>query len=213
MKAVQNILQDDDEYARNNQSSRAAILHAIEVNQPPFAAAPEIPTFEPAFDDVVSKFTEVLQGIGVRVHLVLSLDEAIALLQNERIPHHRIVSFDPIFNSVAEIEVGNNSLHQFHNVDFYLFTARLAVAESGAIWVTDHEMPERVLPFISQSITAVVYEKDIVPTLHGAYDKISDAEYGFATFISGPSKTADIEQSLVLGAHGPKTMTVFIVAK
>ena len=40
---------------------------------------------------------------------------------------------------------------------------------------------------------------------------IGDLDYGFGTFISGPSKTADIEQSLVLGAHGPKSMTVFLV--
>jgi L-lactate utilization protein LutC len=37
------------------------------------------------------------------------------------------------------------------------------------------------------------------------------ADYGFATFIAGPSKTADIEQSLVLGAHGPRSMTVFLL--
>ena len=35
--------------------------------------------------------------------------------------------------------------------------------------------------------------------------------YGFATFIAGPSKTADIEQSLVLGAHGPRSLTVFLL--
>ena len=47
--------------------------------------------------------------------------------------------------------------------------------------------------------------------MHEAYDLIGDKDYGFATFIAGPSKTADIEQSLVLGAHGPKTMTVFLL--
>jgi L-lactate utilization protein LutC len=39
----------------------------------------------------------------------------------------------------------------------------------------------------------------------------ADPSYGFATFIAGPSKTADIEQSLVLGAHGPRSMTVFLL--
>ncbi|MNW08326.1 Lactate utilization protein C [compost metagenome] len=48
--------------------------------------------------------------------------------------------------------------------------------------------------------------------MHEAYQKIADSVYGFGTFIAGPSKTADIEQSLVLGAHGPKNMTVFILA-
>jgi L-lactate dehydrogenase complex protein LldG len=57
----------------------------------------------------------------------------------------------------------------------------------------------------------VITPDAIVPTLHEAYEKISDNAYGFGVFIAGPSKTADIEQSLVLGAHGPKTMTVFIL--
>jgi L-lactate dehydrogenase complex protein LldG len=47
--------------------------------------------------------------------------------------------------------------------------------------------------------------------MHEAYDKIGNVDYGFGVFIAGPSKTADIEQSLVLGAHGPKSMTVFFI--
>jgi L-lactate dehydrogenase complex protein LldG len=47
--------------------------------------------------------------------------------------------------------------------------------------------------------------------MHDAYQRIADASYGFGLFIAGPSKTADIEQSLVLGAHGPKTMTIFLM--
>ena len=47
--------------------------------------------------------------------------------------------------------------------------------------------------------------------MHEAYDLIRDADYGFG-FSLQPLKTADIEQSLVLGAHGPKTMTVFVIS-
>ena len=47
--------------------------------------------------------------------------------------------------------------------------------------------------------------------MHHAYDVIGEADYGFGTFIAGPSKTADIEQSLVLGAHGPKSMIAFLL--
>jgi L-lactate dehydrogenase complex protein LldG len=47
--------------------------------------------------------------------------------------------------------------------------------------------------------------------MHEAYSKIGEQQYGFGVFIAGPSKTADIEQSLVLGAHGPRSMTVFLL--
>ncbi len=72
-------------------------------------------------------------------------------------------------------------------------------------------MPIRVLPFIAQSLVTIIHKSSIVATMHDAYHNIGDKEYDFATFIAGPSKTADIEQSLVLGAHGPKTMTIFII--
>jgi L-lactate dehydrogenase complex protein LldG len=47
--------------------------------------------------------------------------------------------------------------------------------------------------------------------MHQAYERIGNQEYGFGTFIAGPSKTADIEQSLVLGAHGARGLTVFLM--
>jgi len=60
--------------------------------------------------------------------------------------------------------------------------------------------------------SAVIINADaIVPTMHHAYERTSATNYGFGTFIAGPSKTADIEQSLVIGAHGPRSMTVFVI--
>ena len=72
-------------------------------------------------------------------------------------------------------------------------------------------MIERALPFIAENLALVIHKKDIVPHMHAAYERIAEANYGFGTFIAGPSKTADIEQSLVLGAHGPRSMTVFLI--
>jgi len=69
----------------------------------------------------------------------------------------------------------------------------------------------RVLPFITQHLAVVLSRKNIVHNMQEAYERIGTVPYGFGVFIAGPSKTADIEQSLVLGAHGPKTMTVFLL--
>jgi L-lactate dehydrogenase complex protein LldG len=88
--------------------------------------------------------------------------------------------------------------------------AIFAVAENGAVWITNDEMRIRALPFICEHLAVVINKKDIVNNMQEAYERIGNNAYDFGVFIAGPSKTADIEQSLVLGAHGPKTMTVFI---
>jgi L-lactate dehydrogenase complex protein LldG len=68
-----------------------------------------------------------------------------------------------------------------------------------------------LLPFICQHLILIINKKDIVPTMHHAYKNIDIAKEGFGIFIAGPSKTADIEQSLVIGAHGARTATIYVV--
>lgn len=82
------------------------------------------------------------------------------------------------------------------------------VAENGAIWLTEEAMPHRVAPFICQHL--VINVKKIVPHMHAAYEELGKVNSGFGLFLAGPSKTADIEQSLVIGAHGARSLTVVI---
>ena len=192
-------------------SSRDAMLKRIQQSQPAFIEAPSIPAFAPYFEEVLQKYVDVLKGIGGRVYVVNSYDEIIAQVENDFAGVKRIVSFENKFAAVAAILDHSSDPHTYEDVDVCIMSSSLAVAENSAVWISDNEMPVRVLPFIAQSLVVVVNKNNIVPTMHDAYDIIADKDYGFATFIAGPSKTADIEQSLVLGAHGPKTMTVFVV--
>jgi len=94
------------------------------------------------------------------------------------------------------------------------------VAENGAVWVTDHDVPQRVIYFLCQHLVLVVPAIEIVDNMHAAYERLNSAgDNGgsifaqplFGTFIAGPSKTADIEQSLVIGAHGARSLTVYLL--
>jgi L-lactate dehydrogenase complex protein LldG len=102
--------------------------------------------------------------------------------------------------------------HLLENVELSVLRGHFAVAENGAVWITADNMGDRALPFICEHIALVIERTNIVATMRHAYERIGLSPYDFGTFIAGPSKTADIEQSLVLGAHGPKSLTLFVVA-
>jgi L-lactate dehydrogenase complex protein LldG len=106
---------------------------------------------------------------------------------------------------------GDEAALSLENLEVAVIRGIFGVAENSAIWVTDASVKIRVLPFICQHLVVVLDRNDILNNMHEAYARIGNDGYGFGVFIAGPSKTADIEQSLVLGAHGPRSMTVFLM--
>jgi L-lactate dehydrogenase complex protein LldG len=191
--------------------SRNNILTAVKNNQPAFIAKPPVPEFETADTNLVGKYAAVLSSIGGKVFLIETQEQVIQILQTEFSEAKKIVSSLGYLAGIAENYTADDNPHSFTNVDLFIMESHLAVAENGAVWINDNEVKQRVLPFITQHLAVIINKNDIVATMHDAYNKIADIDYGFATFIAGPSKTADIEQSLVLGAHGARTMTVFVV--
>jgi L-lactate dehydrogenase complex protein LldG len=101
--------------------------------------------------------------------------------------------------------------HHVVDVEFALLPGEFAVAENAAVWITDATVRHRVLYFACQHLGLVVPAGQIVHNLAEAYQRISLTGPQFGAFLAGPSKTADIEQSLVIGAHGPKSLTVFLL--
>ena len=85
------------------------------------------------------------------------------------------------------------------------------VAENGCIWILQ-TMKEKAVMFISEYLVIFIDRQDIVDNMHQAYARIKmDPRYNFGSFISGPSKTADIEQALVMGAQAARGVTVVIL--
>jgi L-lactate dehydrogenase complex protein LldG len=100
--------------------------------------------------------------------------------------------------------------HIYAHLELVVLNGHFGVAENAAIWFYEEELTLRVLPFITQNLAVVLPEEQIVANMHEAYEVITP-QMGYGVFIAGPSKTADIEQSLVIGAHGSRSMTVFII--
>jgi len=94
--------------------------------------------------------------------------------------------------------------------DITILESNLAVAENGAVWIEWSDEYPRTLLTLSYAL-AIVLKGDIVDTMLDAYKRIDFDSISYGIFLSGPSKTADIEQSLVFGAHGAVEVKVFLV--
>lgn len=192
-------------------TSREKILNAVCSNQPVLTPLPTLHSFAPYFGDLLEKFTEVLTSIGAEVVVVDGYETIIDHVKKQFPGDVLFASTIPQLAVLAALKTDYTKPHDLENTELAIVAAQFGVAENGAVWLTEQELPERVLPFIPQHLAAVLRKETLVATMHDAYRVIGDQQYGWGSFIAGPSKTADIEQSLVLGAHGPRTMTVFIL--
>ena len=186
-------------------------MEAVLKNQPAATALPDITMFKGDGSGLVERYMAVFAAIGGTVHLVETAGEVKELLAENFDLSRRIVTTLPELDGFAELITAAVDPHRYDDAELAIISGDFCVAENGAVWLTEELMGQRIIPYICQHLAVIVRAADIVPTLHEAYDRIGTADYGFSGFIGGPSKTADIEQALGLGAHGPLTMTVFIM--
>ena len=192
-------------------SSRETILEAVLKNQPATTVLPDISMFKGEGSDALQKYMAIFKTIGGTVYLVDTMAAVKELVHTNFDVSKRIVTTLSELSDIGEIVSTAVDPQSYEDVELAVIRAAFAVAENGALWITEDMMGQRIIPYICQHLAVIVSAESIVPTLHEAYERIGTGDYGFSGFIGGPSKTADIEQALVLGAHGPLTMTVFIM--
>jgi len=193
-------------------SSKADILNKIKQNQPAFITNfPDLNLLSSENGDVLSTYKTVLKNIGGDPVEVANYTEIIEYIKSNYNLEKRLITTIPELSEIAALDWTNDDPHSLQDVELNVIKAHFGVAENSALWVTDDVLGQRVSPFIAQYLAIIVHKKDILATMHQAYERIGNQEYGFGTFIAGPSKTADIEQSLVLGAHGARGLIVFLL--
>jgi L-lactate dehydrogenase complex protein LldG len=192
-------------------TTREKILEAVLNNQPAATAMPDTSMFKGDSNDLIQKYMDVFKSIGGSSFLVDDIAAVKMLITENFDSAKRIVTTLPELSDSFELISDTVDPHSYHDIELAIIKTHFSVAENGAVWLTEEVMGQRIIPYICQHLAVIVHAESIVPTLHEAYDKIGQGNYGFGGFIGGPSKTADIEQALVLGAHGPLSMTVFII--
>ena len=191
--------------------SREKILSAVLNNQPEKLELPGDLKFKsPHRDELIDGFVNVLTLIGGKVIRIKCNEEMDKYISDHYKPTDRIISTIPESAYYTDFSKPDDP-HQFKDIELAILKPHFAVAENGAVWITEERMVNRVVPFICQHLAMLLETQNILADMHEAYEKIDLMNYDFGTFIAGPSKTADIEQSLVIGAHGARSMTIFLL--
>ena len=189
-------------------NAREKILSAISTNKP---ALKQLPVMDlqlvSDYDDLVAKFTATLESIGGKVEPIQNIQAVELLISNEKNEGYFILN---AMDADAVLSHGPSAT-ALESVHKAYVNASIGVAENGSVWLSETQMVNRLVPFICQHLVVILERRDIVSTMHHAYQKINVFAEGFGVFVAGPSKTADIEQSLVIGAHGARSLTVYLL--
>ncbi len=191
-------------------NSREKILAAVRANKPGPSPLPAIAMFDRPEMDRQAHFAETLAAVGGTVQTLAPGANLAALVREAYPAAKKICANIPGFALANVATSPNSDPHLLHDVDLAVLEAALGVAENAAVWLDGQALHQRALPFIAQHLVLVVDSQDLVWNMHEAYGRISLQSPGYGVFVSGPSKTADIEQSLVIGAHGPRSLLVVL---
>jgi L-lactate dehydrogenase complex protein LldG len=192
-------------------SARDAILAAVRESRPPAVArvestAPAAPVAagEPSRTDA---FTAAAIAAGAEV--TVCSGEAVARVIEAALGDVRsVLSFSDFAPSR---DCPPDDLRALAALEVLVVDTTLGVAENGAVWIASSNERLRAALFLASRVVVLVREEDLVDDLHVAYARMDVRAHPFGAFVAGPSKTADIEQSLVIGAHGPKALTLVVV--
>ena len=186
-----------------------------------------LPPVGPAFEDrralfasqsevLRTEFVECADAAAAAAHLATLAEthqwKKIALhpgVLNDAIASHLPASLQQL-----RVEAGYDK-SELETCDAGLTECESLVAQTGSVCVTSTSSGGRALSVLPPHHIAVARHGQLVADLTSAYEELAAKYQGrypsFISFISGPSRTGDIERILVLGAHGPKKLTVILL--
>jgi L-lactate dehydrogenase complex protein LldG len=192
-------------------SSREAILNAIRYNLPQQRVEhPAIPDFPWTRGPLKAEFVRRLQEAGGAAYDVANAAEAEAKLRALHPAATVICSAVPEIPGTRRAESVRDP-HELADVDVGVVRAQFAVAEGGAVWLTQNELVIDALAFLSQHLIVLLDPEQIVGYMHEAYRRVQLDTAPYGCFMMGPSATADIEATLVHGAQGVRSLNVFFL--
>jgi L-lactate dehydrogenase complex protein LldG len=194
--------------------AREEILAALRTNAPAGPPHPVLDGVGLKLEDLAGRFEESVGAVGGSLLRVPDLAAADAALRGLAVHQaaKQVVSLVPgVGASTVDLSTITDP-HALAGLDLVVLQAELGVAENGACWLEGASLPFHALAVIPQHVVVVVSAASLVPDLHAAYARLELGKRPrWGLFLAGPSKTADIEQALVIGAHGARSSVTLLV--
>lgn len=161
------------------------------------------------YADPLKQFIEMSKTVGGKV-VEMGANDNINDVIRKCYPDAKVIA-----SNLPEVTIANRNpdtvaeANELNGTDVGVIRGVFGVAENGCIWVPQ-TMKEKAVCFISEYLVILLDRKQIVNNMHEAYNRVEFNSYGYGCFISGPSKTADIAQALVMGAQAARGVTVVL---
>lgn len=192
-------------------SSRDEILASIRKNTLQKFDYPTWKVNAVKYPDLVKQFISISAAVGGEaVELPEGMDVNEYILK--RYPNMNAIASNMPEITCATMNPDDVEVAQdLNGTDLAVVKGEIGVAENGCVWIPQ-TVKHKIIYFIAERLVILLEKKNLVNNMAEAYAKIEKMpKYNFATFISGPSKTADIEQTLVKGAHGAMEALVILI--
>jgi L-lactate dehydrogenase complex protein LldG len=206
--------------------------HAHEASPKPDAAPPAseafrawLPAVGPGLEEQISLFAQNAAQLKAEFFQAATPDEASAQLKKialesgwKRIathPHPLASELALKLNLPTLVTDPGYAISDLEPCDAAITGCDALIAQTGSVLVTNKSAGGRALSVLPPHHVVIAKRSQMVPDLTAAY-QLARQLYApnwpsFLSFITGPSRTGDIERILVLGAHGPKRLTIFLI--
>lgn len=190
-------------------STREEFMSRLKQHTPAPYDMPALALDRMSYADDVAQFIEMSRMVGGQAVVLKEGEDLNALIRSLYPEAQHIASNLPDIALATINPDGATDPHALIPIDLAVIGGEIGVAENGCVWIPQ-QVRQKVIYFISEYLVILLDKRKLVATMHDAYQRIAGNDYGFGVFISGPSKTADIEQALVVGAHGARGVTVIL---
>lgn len=190
-------------------SSKNEILARIRENTGTRYEMPKIDLDPITYNDKIQNFCEILSQAGGKAIVLRNGVNVNEVIRKEFPDAKRIAS------NLKEITCATynpdtlDDPKELNGTDVSVVEGKFGVVENAAVWLPK-QVRHKGLYFISNAMVILLDKTQLVNNMHEAYARNEKDEYDYGVFMSGPSKTADIEQALVFGAHGPIQVIVIL---